>query len=123
MRIGPCKPQRYVGKCRCGFKASVLIVELRSRPFGAQYDVAVDDKGAEHNWDNGTVLSAEHDCKAEDWLRWAGRPKGMLRPVHLRPVRGTFAEEKICDGRCMSATGTDCECSCRGRNHGAAHAA
>lgn len=24
-----------------------------------------------------------------------------------------------CDGRCLNATGRNCECSCRGKNHGA----
>ena len=27
-----------------------------------------------------------------------------------------------CDARCMGATGPNCECSCGGKNHGAAHA-
>ena len=37
----------------------------------------------------------------------------------IRRVVGKFVAEKGCDGRCMSATGHNCECSCGGKNHGA----
>lgn len=37
------------------------------------------------------------------------------------PVRGRFVAEKKCDGRCMGATGPNCDCSCGGKNHGCAH--
>lgn len=34
-------------------------------------------------------------------------------------VAGVVNESRACDGRCMSATGPNCECSCGGSNHGA----
>lgn len=37
------------------------------------------------------------------------------------PVVGRFVAEKKCDGRCMGATGPNCDCSCGGKNHGCAH--
>jgi len=36
-------------------------------------------------------------------------------------MNGTLNEGKKCDGRCMSATGPSCDCSCGGENHGANH--
>ncbi len=38
----------------------------------------------------------------------------------LTPVKGTINLDKSCDGRCMNATGPNCECSCAGQNHGGA---
>lgn len=38
-----------------------------------------------------------------------------LKPV---PVKGVVSLDKSCDGRCMNATGPNCECSCAGTNHG-----
>lgn len=40
-----------------------------------------------------------------------------------RKVLGKVRNDIKCDGRCMSATGHNCECQCGGKNHGAAHAA
>jgi hypothetical protein len=39
------------------------------------------------------------------------------------PVLGRLVPAKGCDGRCMAATGHNCECACGGKNHGASHAA
>lgn len=33
-------------------------------------------------------------------------------------VTGHFSRESICDDRCTSATGDDCDCQCGGANHG-----
>ena len=41
--------------------------------------------------------------------------------LHARGIYGSYVEEKICDGRCMGATGPTCECSCGGLNHGRNH--
>lgn len=53
----------------------------------------------------------------------AGKKSPIGQPVRLviKPVLGTFKAEKVCDGRCMGATGHVCECSCGGHNHGASH--
>jgi len=34
-------------------------------------------------------------------------------------VAGVVREDRACDGRCLAATGPNCECSCGGANHGA----
>lgn len=36
---------------------------------------------------------------------------------HLQ-LEGRYRADKVCDGRCMGATGHKCECSCGGKNHG-----
>jgi hypothetical protein len=45
------------------------------------------------------------------------------RKRYAEPVRGRFNPGKLCNDKCQAATGHDCECSCGGKNHGAAHAA
>jgi hypothetical protein len=39
------------------------------------------------------------------------------------PVRGILSEKHVCNAKCLSSTGTICECSCGGKNHGASHTA
>lgn len=38
--------------------------------------------------------------------------------VKVNVVQGRLNRNKPCDGRCMGATGPNCECSCQGENHG-----
>lgn len=45
------------------------------------------------------------------------------RSFVLRRVRGRTNPVIMCDARCEGATGHTCECSCGGKNHGAAHGA
>ena len=42
--------------------------------------------------------------------------------THIQ-ITGHFNAEVKCDGRCTSATGHNCECSCGGKNHGMSAAA
>lgn len=53
----------------------------------------------------------------------AFRAAGHICPDHDRIIwyrRGNFSynPDRACDGRCMNAIGTTCDCSCRGENHG-----
>lgn len=41
------------------------------------------------------------------------------RYLKVTTVKGIVNVDKRCDGRCMGATGPNCECSCGGANHGA----
>lgn len=45
--------------------------------------------------------------------RDAGEPLFIV----MKAVRATV-NDTPCDGRCTSATGPNCDCSCGGRNHG-----
>ena len=40
---------------------------------------------------------------------------------HSHPVIGKLSSH-LCDARCTSAAGPNCECSCAGTNHGRDHA-
>lgn len=44
-------------------------------------------------------------------------------PMDGHRVEGRLNTAIQCNARCMGATGPNCECSCAGQNHGAAHAA
>lgn len=46
---------------------------------------------------------------------------GVCGTEHARGnmVKG-FTTEHVCDARCTNATGSNCECSCGGKNHGKA---
>lgn len=49
---------------------------------------------------------------------------GLVCPEHDRVLmptlmRGTVNPAKECDGRCRSARGASCDCSCGGEHHGA----
>lgn len=36
-------------------------------------------------------------------------------------VHGTYIADKPCNGRCLNATGGNCDCQCGGENHGRNH--
>lgn len=38
--------------------------------------------------------------------------------VEVTAIQGTYNETKVCNGKCMGATGPACDCSCGGENHG-----
>lgn len=40
----------------------------------------------------------------------------------LESLKGRLVPDHQCDSRCTSATGSKCDCSCGGANHGADHA-
>lgn len=43
------------------------------------------------------------------------------RALYASQVRGRVVPEIPCGPRCLAATGTSCDCSCGGANHGAGH--
>lgn len=56
-----------------------------------------------------------HDRSGKIWLKC---PAG--HNVEFKRIMG-ITTDKRCDARCEGATGNCCECSCGGKNHGAAH--
>lgn len=96
------KTTRYIAKCKtCNLVTSALHagspVEQKS------HDVM--DLGVVfyHHWTSGICLVC--------------RGCGMAR--YAKSVRGKFSAKHVCSAKCMSSTGTLCECSCAGKNHGA----
>jgi len=62
-----------------------------------------------------------HGWSFDYGLSWRGPCPRCGKVVRLiaRRVNGTPSDTK-CDARCTGARGTDCECSCAGKNHGSA---
>jgi hypothetical protein len=99
------KPSRYVAKCpACGVVTSGLSAGQDARR--AKHDPQ--RSGAVYTHATGSLVL---DC------RLCGQPH------YARQVRGSFSAAHECSAKCMASTGTTCECSCSGKNHGASHQA
>ena len=102
--------RRYNGKCKCGTKFSILATE-------------VDFVGPEK-----FIGQRGRELSATDGLNYALHCWGAVyvckcgKTRLAKAVLGKHRADKKCDGRCLSATGHDCECSCGGKNHGASAA-
>lgn len=90
-----------------------------------------------------TDLPVSRDCayipgeghtqyRTGDWafatadIRAAWTALGLVCPDHNalmkgETLNGTYNPDKVCDGRCMSARRSSCDCSCGGANHGGSH--
>jgi hypothetical protein len=75
---------------------------------------------------HGSTARIFRDEKGNERLAWAGSDREIIIPcrecdrgVIARRVEGKYKADKKCDGRCTSALGHNCECSCGGKNHGA----
>lgn len=98
-------PTRYIAKCKaCGCVTSGLSAGQHCRMTKENPR----REGAVYTHGNGSLIL---DC------RKCGQPK------YAKSVRGSFSADHVCSAKCMASTGTSCECSCSGRNHGAAHSA
>lgn len=99
--------------CSCGKKTSVLATAVKAewKLGGVRRNVFALDGGR---------LAHNHVIGSDEALIIECRGCGALRVA--KKVYGVFKADKGCDGRCMSATGHNCECSCGGKNHGAGHA-
>lgn len=47
--------------------------------------------------------------------------RGCMSLRYAYPVQGKFSAKHECSAKCLSSHGFVCECSCGGKNHGAAH--
>lgn len=92
---------RYITKhaCKgCGFRTSVL--------HSGQVDIKPLD-GVVYSHSMGSLVV---NCR------------GCHKPMYVNAVRSKFSAKRVCSDRCESSHGTICECSCGGKNHGAAFA-
>lgn len=96
---------------------------------GARFSVLVT-----YCWEPGRRSAAGELLPQNFWRAEDGRTfelgNGTLRYAcscgaarEASSVRGIFNPGKKCSSKCQAATGHDCECSCAGKNHGAAFAA
>lgn len=99
------KPVRYLAKCKsCNCVTSGLSAGQDCHRAKSDTQRA----GAVYTHAMGSLVL---DCRKCGEARYA------------KPVRGVFSAKHECSAKCMSSTGTTCECSCAGKNHGACHAA
>jgi hypothetical protein len=98
---------RYIAKCKaCGCVSSGLLVGNVKAP-QSPYDL--------------TPPGVVHYHPRTGSLSLVCRKCGVSRVA--KAVRGVYSAQHECSAKCMSSTGTVCECSCAGRNHGGAYAA
>lgn len=112
-------PMNLIGRCKGCKKGARVTVELGYACFERPDPVPFfGPNHAAFRCPDGTVLQAyslQHACGAYMAC------KGCGTYVKLEPVRGRVVPEKVCDGRCMGATGPSCDCACGGKHHGSAH--
>jgi hypothetical protein len=88
-------------KCKSCGKVSRMAVESDGMNFRRPAGIPMDGK---------YEARAIAQCSCGHWMTNGRKILGKLNP------------EIGCDGRCMGATGHNCECSCGGTNHGSNHA-
>ena len=109
----------WIGKCTakgCKVRLHVDIAMLReswreihhNHAYGTQFEVGKSRTFPAPGHDDRLYSLGLH-CVAHRW------------PIVWRPVNGSYSQVHVCDARCMNATGTNCECSCGGENHGRGH--
>lgn len=114
---------RYFGRCPVTGCKHRRVIEETTTPLLKRYTTP--------NSDVLTVLDADgrdwplYCLGGKDWAN-AMRRAGFECPEHKRVVtfeggRFTHNTEKVCNGKCMGATGPACDCSCGGENHGRGH--
>lgn len=97
-----CEPTRFLGKCIACKRPISVLMTAEVRVGARQY---AEGDAACHVYSNGLV-----------YVSCCGRERVLKR------VRGVYSEKHKCDARCTHSKGPSCECSCGGKNHGAAHA-
>ena len=101
---------RYNGKCTpCARRFSVLAETNGQRVHVPGWGMA-----DQYVTDGGALLTQYSNIDAVI-VPCPGCGKSKI----AQPVLGKFRADKKCDGRCLAATGHQCECACGGKNHGA----
>lgn len=106
----------WIGRCPAKGCRVVLHVDLSMKRLTWQ-SAEYDRLGRRHLKTKKREWPAEHEAFPHYWQ--------VFCLVHHREIGWHRIEgkhnpdpEKVCDGRCMGATGPNCECACGGANHG-----
>jgi hypothetical protein len=96
------KTTRYIAKCKCGTHTSTLATNVgrADADMGALF---TDTRG-----ETGVFGALAIRC----------RGCGSARKANA--VIGKISAKHICSEKCLTSTGFQCQCSCGGKNHGAA---
>lgn len=102
----------YIGKCKtCKIPVRADVNEQRQRS-EASYLHGVSYSSKTYYNTNGLGWY-DHPAKIISWPC-----SNCGRPAKLTRMAVTYNEKTKCGARCRNATGPNCECSCRGVNHG-----
>lgn len=120
---------RFNGKCKCGARASVVIVGFARMAIDFDRFRAHESRanGLNGKPDLGRVESVAL-CRDENGRLWRDESGRIFcrcdacgGAFYMSRVIGRYVSHVKCDARCESAIGHTCECACGGKNHGAAH--
>lgn len=111
---------RFLGKCKgCGTKHGIEraeTVERRETPTRTVQGL--------QGWPKVTrFYRLEGSGRFNRPEQYAHIPCACGKSAKLARVVGTFSEVHKCGAKCLASTGPTCECSCGGKNHGAAYVA
>lgn len=115
MMLSEPKIARYLAKCgACG---TVMSTEADERVGNVSHRLKLEQEGLPlQTWDKEVVVGQLQYNANTGELVLPCFECGKIRKAHQ--IRGKYNRNKVCNNKCMSATGFDCECSCAGRNHG-----
>ena len=102
----PAVAFRYISKCRCGERTSVLATNARKHGKIEGFpltEIYTEDNGTELPMMNGWLMIP---CKACGKQSEGKRVVGRVRPSIK------------CASKCQGSHGTACDCACGGKNHG-----
>ena len=102
---------RYIAKCKscnCVTSALATAEEMRAVQMYDGFPKTQVMPASPFYYVNGSLVL---DCRT------------CRKPKYAHAVRGKFSAKHVCNAKCLSSTGTVCECSCAGKNHGASYAA
>lgn len=100
---------RFIGKCKaCGANTSVLaqLTSWQVAPGRTQWGF-VNERG-EHLQESRIIQGPTIPC----------RQCGKM--IHPKQVHGVYKADEECGAKCQTAKGPNCECKCKGLNHGKA---
>jgi hypothetical protein len=95
---------RYFGKCRTCKKTTVRDFDT----VGGNRIPVVTVNGKQEDIFNAASMGLMK-CSCGGYITsWKG-------------LKAKFSAKHECSAKCLASTGPNCECSCRGKNHGAGH--
>lgn len=99
---------RRNGRCRTCKRARTQVVTVETERTYRSDKFGEVGRRTAVTLENGTRAPAGFECCGRSW--------------DFKAVRGRLNPEKQCSAKCQASVGHTCECSCGGKNHGAAHA-
>lgn len=108
--------RRYTYKCPCGNRGAFNAADANIRTPKPLDAYGLQHTAGRYHTSAGYLTDLNHYIPTSNGIAdcTCGR---MLR---IWPVKVTYNAAVKCSAKCVNATGPQCECSCRGKNHGGA---